>query len=66
MKTLLETRPEGFIVRSSERTAAESHDLPVIGVVENARHLPRWESLLDDGVQPSLILGAERRSHGGR
>jgi len=66
MKTVLETRPEGFTVRSVERPAPESHDLPVMGIVENARHLPPWESLLDDGVQPALILGAERRLHRSR
>jgi hypothetical protein len=40
----------------------EAHDLPVLGVQESARIMIPWESLMDDGVQPALILGAERRS----
>jgi hypothetical protein len=40
---------------------ADAHDLPVLGVQESARNITPWESLMDDGVQPALILGAERR-----
>ena len=44
----------------------ETHDLPLLGTAEAARIVTPWESLLDDGVQPALILGAERRSGGVR
>ena len=44
----------------------DAHDLPVLAALEAARYLTPWESLFDDGVQPSLILGAERRSGGAR
>ena len=45
---------------------SETHDLPVLGAIEGPRNLTPWESLMDDGVQPALILGAERRSSGVR
>jgi hypothetical protein len=37
------------------------HDLPVLGMELDPPHRPEWESLLDAGVQPALLLGAERR-----
>ena len=44
------------------------HDLPVVAAEQqaDAPQRPDWASLLDDGVQPALILGAERRSSGQR
>jgi hypothetical protein len=44
----------------------DTHDLPVLAALQAAKVVTPWESLLEDGVQPSLILGAERRSGGGR
>ena len=44
----------------------ETHDLPVLAVMERPLSLTPWETLLDDGVQPSLVLGAERRLVGVR
>ena len=42
------------------------HDLPLLAMQLAARPRLDWESLLDDGVQPALVLGAERRFHGAR
>ena len=64
MKTVMEVRPEKVADRSNGRTSppADGHDLPILAAAEESRYQPPWESLLDDGVQPALILGAERRS----
>lgn len=68
MKTVMEARPEKVADRKPERASplADGHDLPILAAGEESRYQPPWESLLDDGVQPALILGAERRSNGGR
>jgi hypothetical protein len=42
------------------------HDLPLLAMRLAPRPRPDWESLLDDGVQPALMLGAERRFRGAR
>ena len=44
----------------------DAHDLRVLAALEAARYLTPWEWLFDAGVQPALILGAERRSSGPR
>ena len=44
----------------------DTHDLPVLAAEQAAPIITPWESLLESGVQPALILGAERRSNGGR
>jgi hypothetical protein len=46
--------------------APTDHDIPVLGVELEPAFKPEWESLLADGVQPALILGAERRTSGRR
>ena len=68
MKSVVESRPEPIADRKSRRASppADNLDLPVLAAAEASRYRPPWESLLDDGVQPALILGAERRSNGGR
>ena len=68
MKTVMETRPEIVADRKPERASplADGHDLPILAAAEQSRYQPPWESLIDDGVQPALILGAERRSNRGR
>jgi hypothetical protein len=48
------------------RRPTQEHDLPVLAVEENARVQLDWEFLLAEGVQPALILGAERRGNGPR
>ena len=52
--------------RVEREISSETHDLPVIGATEGPRNLTPWESLMDDGVHPALLLGAERRSRGSR
>lgn len=42
------------------------HDLPLLAAQEQPSQRPDWESLLGDGVQPALVLGAERRLEGAR
>jgi hypothetical protein len=42
------------------------HDLPVLAMEQDPPHRPEWESLLEAGVQPALVLGAERRTRGRR
>ena len=43
------------------------HDLPVIATERpDPPQRPDWPSLFDDGVQPAMLLGAERRSQGAR
>ena len=48
------------------RVAEQGHDLPILAAEENPRPNLDWESLLASGVQPALILGAERRLQGRR
>lgn len=43
------------------RPAEQDHDLPILAAEENPRPSLDWESLLASGVQPALLLGAERR-----
>ena len=54
------------IVNKVAKKVVESHDLPTMAVEENPAVITPWESLIDDGVQPALILGAERRTTGRR
>ena len=42
------------------------HDLPLLAAQHELPRRPDWESLIGDGVQPSLALGAERRLQGER
>ena len=44
----------------------DDHDLPLLALERETPARPDWESLLDDGVWPALVLGAERRSSGER
>lgn len=55
-------------VPTMQRVPVSDHDLPVLAAQEEPHppQRPDWASLLDDGVQPALILGAERRSSGRR
>ena len=55
--------PDGPATR---RPAPQDHDLPVLACEENPPVQLDWEFLLAQGVQPALILGAERRSQGRR
>jgi hypothetical protein len=55
--------PESPVTR---RPATQEHDLPVLAIEENPPVKLDWEYLLAQGVQPALILGAERRWHRSR
>jgi hypothetical protein len=44
----------------------QEHDLPVLAIETNPRVQLPWQALMEDGVVPALILGAERRSSGRR
>ena len=61
MRPVVMQRPQ--VERERSR---ETHDLPVLAAMERPLSITPWESLLEDGVQPSLVLGAERRSVGVR
>ena len=53
--------------RMAHASAAPStSDLPVLALEENPRHIPAWDELLAQGVEPALVLGAERRYRGPR
>ena len=54
-------RPHG-----SKANVDPQHDLPILAVQENPRVPLPWQSLMDDGIMPALLLGAERRIAGGR
>ena len=54
------------VVNTIAKKVVESHDLPTLAVEEDPRVVTPWESLIGDGVQPALILGAERRTAGPR
>ena len=61
----LESRPAPGM-RRTPLAAPPDHDLPLLAAECNAHRGPDWESLLEDGGQPALILGAERRLAGRR
>jgi hypothetical protein len=42
------------------------HDLPLLAIELEPHVGLQWESLMDDGVVPGLLLGAERRHRGRR
>ena len=45
---------------------AGGHDLPVLAAEHSPRVRPDWERLMENGAEPALILGAERRLQGRR
>ena len=58
-----------FIWSRARRTLdvmEDDHDLPLLAADYTLPRPPDWESLLGDGVQPALVLGAERRWQGER
>ena len=62
METLVKQRPP----IDSATLPGDAHDLPILAALEGARFITPWASLLDDGAEPALILGAERRLSGVR
>lgn len=62
------TRQAGLPPHGHAATSARpfEHDLPVLAKEQNPMTPIDWEPLLAAGVQPSLMLGAERRWKGAR
>ncbi len=52
--------------RKQQPVVVPDHDLPVLSLEEYPRVHLDWDALLISGVQPALILGAERRWQGKR
>ena len=59
-------RAQSVNVRAADRTPAPGHDLPIIAFEETTAPQLDWDGLMRDGVQPALLVGGERRSHGRR
>src|SRR4051812_6641208 len=51
---------------AQRRNDGGDHDLPVLGAEQSPHIYLDWQSLIDDGVPPCLLLGAERRMRGHR
>jgi len=67
MNLMSEVAPKTVMSPQFDFTPAPpDHDLPVLAAQEEPAFKPEWESLLAVGVQPALILGAERRTQGRR
>jgi hypothetical protein len=52
--------------RRKEQLPFADSDLPVLGIERSPRIYLDWQSFMEDGVPPSLALGAERRWRGVR
>lgn len=62
-------RPTASPRRSSgvrRALGTDGHDLPVLAAEHSPRVRLDWERMMEEGAQPALILGAERRLHGPR
>ena len=59
-------RIRGREAKHSGSATTTGHDLPLLGLDESPRFLPEWDALIVQGVQPALLLGAERRHRGPR
>ena len=58
--------PRARVEKAAPRVNAADHDLPLLAAGAYEAPHPNWASLLDEGVQPCLVLGAERRQRGPR
>ncbi|HET7729075.1 MAG TPA: hypothetical protein VFK48_03495 [Usitatibacter sp.] len=58
--------PDALRAPEPRRPTVQDHDLPVLGIERNPRVRLDWDSMLAAGIQPALILGAERRWQGRR
>lgn len=63
---LLRKNPATPVARTPRATPPDDCDLPLLAATFDLPKAPDWASLLDDGVHPALILGAERRTGGRR
>jgi len=62
----LVTREAAAPKRRHASMQSQDHDLPLLAWQEHPKVWLDWEPLLAAGVQPALILGAERRWQGRR
>lgn len=53
-------------VRAVKPPSVQDHDLPILALEEASTLQLDWDELIDDGVQPALLVGGERRWHGRR
>jgi hypothetical protein len=51
---------------AAAKAAQQDHDLPLLAQDLNPTVWIDWEPLLAGGIQPALVLGAERRWQGRR
>lgn len=63
---ILSSKPRPTSARGMSGKAPVEHDLPVLGATLAPPVRIDWSPLLDSGVTPSLVLGAERRLRGPR
>jgi hypothetical protein len=66
MKIATVSRKSTPMPRHPPAPASDGQDIPVLGVSLAPRQSPDWPALLREGVQPALVLGAERRLQGRR
>ena len=66
MKIATVSRKSPATGRPLPSPASDGQDLPVLGVSPAPRQAPDWAVLMRDGVQPTLVLGGERRTQGRR
>ena len=52
--------------RAVKQRPLHDHDLPVFVAPETAAPRLDWERLMEEGVQPALVVGGERRWQGRR
>ena len=60
------TRTPRRNVRAAKPPSVQDHDLPILALEETCTLQLDWDELIDDGVQPALLVGGERRWHGRR
>jgi hypothetical protein len=53
-------------VHAVKQPMPQEHDLPILALQEAPTLHLDWDALMHDGVQPALLVGGERRSHGRR
>lgn len=53
-------------VRAAKPPSVQDHDLPILALEEASARQLDWDELIEEGVQPALLVGGERRWHGRR
>ena len=53
-------------VRAAKPPSVQDHDLPILALEEASTLQLDWDELIEDGVQPALLVGGERRWQGRR